>query len=304
VNDIELINKTIVLLDKYYSDGYRIFLGFSRSTILKGINDWFARHPDTVALSCFSTTIDSEIIDRTNKNVYRLEYSDNYIVDSVLTKIENTYDKMFYIYSGNENAAINIRKYISENETGEFLSYNIDISGNYTASKINDFFAANNADVNSVVILYVFDEQKYFDLYNSHDLIHYPKIQYSILNQSTPIITGVDAKEKLNGINYILTASPNSSRIWRDNASYLSNKFNTDTNSASLLDAIKMIQYLQNGKPINVLGSNNGTLQFNDKGDRMFPSYLNETYNKDSNTFVKNSILFDDPLLGKFKAVF
>lgn len=303
VNDIELINKTIVLLDKYYSDGYRIFLGFSRSTILKGVNDWFARHPLALALSCFSTSIDSDIIDRTNTNVYRLEYSDNYIVDSILPLI-NTSTKIFYIYSGNENAAINIKDYITNNVTAELLSYNIDIPGNYDAIKLNTFFTTNNVDVNSAVILYIFDEQKYFDLYNSHDLINYPKIQYSILNQSTPIITGDDAKEKLNGLNYILTASPNSSRIWRDNASYLSNKFNTDTNSASLLDAIKMIQYLQNGKPINVLGSNNGTLQFNDKGDRMFPSYLNETYNKDSNTFVKNSILFDDPLLGKFKAVF
>ena len=301
VNDIELINKTIVLLDKYYSDGYRIFLGFSRSTILKGINDWFARHPLAVALSCFSTSIDSDIIDRTNSNVYRLEYSDNYIVDSILPVI-NTSTKVFYIYSGNENAAINIKDYITNNVTAELLSYNIDIPGNYDAIKLNTFFTANNADVNSVVILYVFDEQKYFDLYNSHDLIHYPKIQYSILNQSTPIITGVNAQEKLNGLNYILTASPNSSKIWRDNASYLSNKFNSDTNSASLLDAIKMIQYLQNGKPTNVLGSHNGILQFNDKGDRMFPSYLNETYSKVTNTFINNSIVFDDPLLGKFKA--
>ena len=63
-----------------------------------------------------------------------------------------------------------------------------------------------------------------------------------------------------------------------------------------------MIQYLQDGKPTNLLGSHNGTLQFNDKGDRMFPSYLNITYKKETDTFVNNSILFDDPLLGKFQA--
>jgi hypothetical protein len=240
--------------------------------------------------------------------VYRLEYSDNYIVDSILTKIENTYDKLFYIYSGNENAAINIKNYIAENETGEFLSYNIDAIGNYTASSINNFFrengvSENGVSENSVVILYVFNEQNYYDLYNSPDLKNYPKRQYSILNQSTPIITGVNAQEKLNGLNYILTSSPNTSKIWRDNASYLSDKFNSDTNSASLLDAIKMIQYLQNCKPTNLLGSHNGTLQFNNTGDRMFPSYLQLTYKKETNTFVNNSILFDDPLLGKFEAI-
>jgi hypothetical protein len=184
-NDIELINKTIGLLDKYYNDGYRIFFGFSRSTILNGVINWFTNHKHAVAFSCFSTSIDSDIIDRTNTNMYRLEYSDNYIVDSILTKIENTYNKMFYIYSGNENAAINIKNYIAENETGEFLSYNIDSLGNYTASSINNFFRENGVSENSVVILYVFDEQNYYDLYNSPDLKNYPKRQYSILNQSS-----------------------------------------------------------------------------------------------------------------------
>ena len=302
-DDATIIQKNIDLLNKYYNDGYRIFLGFSRSTILNGIQTWFASHKDTVALSCFSTSIDSNLMNRTNTNVYRLEYSDNYIVDSVLTKIKNTYDKMFYIYSGNENAAINIKNYIAENETGEFLSYNIDIPGNYTASKINDFFRNNGVTKNSVAVLYIFNEPTYYDLYNSTDLKHYPKIQYSILNQSTPIIKGLNAQEKLNGLNYILTGSPNTSKIWRDNATYLSDKFNSDTNSASLLDALTMIQYLQNGKPTNVLGSHNGVLQFNDKGDRMFPSYLQLTYNNDPNTFINNSIIFDDPLLGKFEAI-
>jgi hypothetical protein len=301
-DDATIIQKNIDLLNKYYSDGYRIFFGFSRSTILKGVNDWFVNHTDTVALSCFSTSIDSVLIDRKNTNLYRLEYSDNYIVDSILTKIENTYDKIFYFYSGNENAAINIKNYIAENVTGEFLSYNIDAIGNYTASSINDFFRENGVTENSVVILYIFNEQNYYDLYNSPDLKNYSKRQYSILNQSTPIITGVNAQEKLNELNYILTASPNTSKIWRDNSTYLSDKFDSDTNSAGLLDALKMIEYLQDKKPTNLLGSHNGTLQFNDKGDRMFPSYLQLTYKKETNTFVNNSIIFDDSLLGKFKA--
>ena len=300
-DDATIIQKNIDLLNKYYNDGYRIFLGFSRSTILNGIQTWLDTHKDVVALSCFSTSIDSNLMNRTNTNVYRLEYSDNYIVDTILPVI-NTYEKVFYIYSGNENAAININKYIQKNIKTKLLSYNIDIPGNYTASKINDFFRDNGVSENSVAVSYIFNEPNYYDLYNSTDLKHYPKIQYSILNQSTPIIKGLNAQEKLNGLNYILTASPNTSKIWRDNASYLSNKFNTDTNSASLLDAIKMIQYLQNKKPTNVLGSHNGTLQFNDKGDRMFPSYLQLNYNKDTNKFINKSIRFNDPLLGTFEA--
>jgi hypothetical protein len=297
------VEGNIRLLNQYYFLGYRIFLGFSRSTILEGVNDWFTNHPDTIALSCFSTSVSPTLLERKNTNVFRLEYNDNCIVDSILPQItENKYTKLYYIYSGNENAAINLKKYlenyINSQSNITYIPYNIDESDNYSLTKLQGLF--NDSNEKSAAILYIFDEQNYFDLFSQG--LKFPGKQYSILNESTPIIKGDAIAELDNKLYYILTFSANSSKIWRDNATYLSKQFNTETNSASLGDAIKMIQYMLKGRPTNLLGSHCGPIQFNKNGDRLFASYLKLLYNGKTNTFEKSNVIISDPLLGIFKA--
>jgi hypothetical protein len=305
INTDNTVEGNIRLLNQYYLLGYRIFLGFSRSTILEGVNDWFNNHPDTIAISCFSTSISPALLERKNTNVFRLEYNDTCIVDSILSEItENKYTKMYYIYSGNENASINLKKYLEKYTNSlsniSYIPYNIDEGDNYNVEKIQGFFDSNGTDEKSVAILYIFNEQNYFDLFNQG--LKFAGKQYSILNESTPILKGDAIAELDNKLYYILTFSANSSKIWRDNASYLSKQFNTDTNSASFGDAMKMIQYLQRGKPTNSLGSHCGPVQFNDKGDRLFPSYLKLLYNGKTNSYDKSGIIMSDPLLGNFQA--
>jgi hypothetical protein len=65
-----------------------------------------------------------------------------------------------------------------------------------------------------------------------------------------------------------------------------------------------MIDYFQKGKNIGLLGSYSAVLQFNQYKDIEFPSFLFRLYKSATNTFVQNSISFDDPLLGSFQADF
>ena len=51
INTGGLIEKTILLLDKYYAKGFRLFIGFNRSNILVDVLNWFDSHPDALGIS-------------------------------------------------------------------------------------------------------------------------------------------------------------------------------------------------------------------------------------------------------------
>lgn len=64
------------ILDEQYKRGIRIFIGFSRSTLLNSIKDWFQQHPDAVAISCTSTAPQLNLQD----NIIRLVPNDSNII--------------------------------------------------------------------------------------------------------------------------------------------------------------------------------------------------------------------------------
>jgi hypothetical protein len=63
---------TLQLLQQYYVQGYRVFIGFSISTTLQYCLQWFLDHQDTLGISLTSTAISLDV----NKNVIRLSPSD------------------------------------------------------------------------------------------------------------------------------------------------------------------------------------------------------------------------------------
>ena len=85
---------TIQLLNKYYDEGYRIFLGFSRSTVLNGVLIWFNNHPDAIGISMFSTAPSLKI----KKNIFRMEYSDDLILEVIEPYLKKA-EIVYYIYS-------------------------------------------------------------------------------------------------------------------------------------------------------------------------------------------------------------
>ena len=291
---------TLLLLNKYYNEGYRIFLGFTRSTILLGVLSWFDNHPDAIGISLFSTAPTLKI----KKNIYRLEYSDDLIINTIQSNLEKA-ETVYYIYSADEFASLNVLEILDNDPQINLKSYGIKKdNSNLTVNDLNIFF--EGATENDVTVLYIFNEQKYFDLYSENPPLTFPGIQYDILNGSTkPAITG-SAKDELNNkLIFIQNVSPNTSLLWRENAEYLTLKFKKETTSTALCNGLSMINYLKDGKNINLIASHSGVLQFDEiTKDILYPSYLFSVYKKDVNNFIKESLFFDDPLLGKFDATF
>ena len=289
---------TLELLNKYYDEGYRIFLGFSRSSVLITTLQWFDEHPDAVGISVWSAAIGLRI----KKNIYRMDPSDNYIVESITPELEKA-RTVYYIYTGYELAALNVLKILQENSKINLKTYAIEKDNiNLTVSDLTNFFVGSNED--DVTLLYIFDEQPYFNLYNENPPLNFPGKQYDIINGGTPKIYGTGQDILNNKLYYIQSISPNTSILWRENANYLTKKYDTVTTSSGLCNALNMINYLLQGKSVELLGSYSGVLQFDPiTKDILYPSYLKRLYEKKVNNFVNNSIIFDDPLLGKFEAI-
>jgi hypothetical protein len=289
---------TVKYLDKYYKEGYRIFLGFNRSTMLSNVLYWFDNHPDAVGISLQSTANSLNI---EKQNVYRLAPDDSNIYQ-LLLPIINITPKVYYIYSENELACIDFLTLLQTNPNTQVIPYPVrtDLSNCTVADFQNLFSSATSADI---VISYLFNQQPYFDLYNAG--LTFDGNQYDISSQNAPLIIGT-AKTILNNKLYLIkNIYPNTSSLWRENADYLTIQNGTPSSSGTLINGLKMIQYIQERKNINTLGSHLGILEFNSvTRDLLYPSYLTLIYQETEDSFVKSSIVFNDPLLGKFQATF
>lgn len=296
------IPNTLTLLDTYYSQGYRIFLGFSRSTVLTDVISWFNSHPDAVGISLWSTAIS---LNNVSRNIYRTTPSDNTIVDAVIPYLPiDTIGNVYYIYTGGELATEDVLIQLQSISTINVIPYPVGTGYNpLTVSDLQTFFTG--ATSNDVVVLYLLDEQPYFDLYDEPSPLTFPGKQYDIINTQLPLINGAAQNELNNKLYYIQNTYPNTGLLWRENADYLTVKAGGDlTSSTGLANALTMIDYFQKGKNIGLLGSYSAVLQFNQYKDIEYPSFLFRLYQSATNTFVQNSISFDDPLLGSFQANF
>ncbi len=296
------VEDIIRLLDKYYAEGYRYFLGLTRSTLVKGTLEWFINHPDALGISLRSKSEDLIV----PKNVYRMASPNINIVDVLKPQITSA-GVVYYVYLKDEvvtESFLVVLKALEESgQINELKSYGVlPNNSNLTVSNLQTFF--NGATSNDISIIYLFDNEAYINLYNQG--LTFPGNQYDILADIPPTITGT-AQTLLNGkYYYVLNIYPNTSLLWRKDYDYLSAKTqNNFSNSQNLLNAMKMIQYFLLGKDITTLGSYSGTLEFDSiTKDIQFPSYLVVLYNGIIDEYIKNYLYFNDPLLGKFDASF
>lgn len=291
--------KTLELLDLCYSLGYRTFLGFSRSSVLFDVVDWFNTHLDAVGISLLSTAISLNEVPR---NIYRTNPSDDAIVDAVIRHLsESAIGNVYYIYTGNETATEDVLEKLQKPENGiNVKPYLVTQESDLTVAELQIFF--NDASSNDVVVLYLFDHQPYYDLYD--DTLTFPGKQYDIINTQLPSINGTAQTELDNKLFYVQNTYPNTSLLWRENSDYLTEKAGDLTTSTGLANALSMIDYFQKGKNIGLLGSYSAVLQFNDYKDIQYPTFLFRKYQADGNAFVEDSISFNDPLLGTFQGLF
>lgn len=93
------VSNTLMLLDRYYNEGKRIFIGFNRSTMLEAVRSWFMNHPDTMGISLTSTATSL----RTISNVIRLSPPGNTTINPYIKWISQ-YDRVFLLYEPDELA--------------------------------------------------------------------------------------------------------------------------------------------------------------------------------------------------------
>ena len=288
------------LLDTYYNQGYRIFLGMTRSNVLLNSLSWFTNHPDAIGISLLSAAT----LPSVPKNIFRLNYSDSSQIQLLRSFFLDPAETIFYIYKeGNAQgeAIYNAFNYLYPDKLKTLV---IDVNEtNLNASTLNTFFDGNTA--NDIIFIYLQGIQTYIDVYDDPTMLPTLSRQYNAAVQADPNISDT-AGTKLNLIYFNMYPTyPNTSFLWNENRQYLTEKYEISVNSFTLLNAMTMIDYILLGKDIKLLGSHSGVLQFSETTRTLlYTSLLFKQYQYDSQSFVNYNISFEDPLLGIFIADF
>ncbi len=287
------IQKTIDLLDKYYNLGFRYFVGFTSSTTVAGVLDWFNSHPDATGFSPSSTAPNLSI----PKNIFRMAPTDNYIVDSVLPQL-NSSSKIYYIYTEGELAPLNVLEILEgiPDIKSKLVPYPAKRdNSNLTVQDLQNLFA--DSDSSQCVLLYLFNRREYISLYNKG--LTFPGSQYDIIGGLAPAITGQAAVELDNKYNISTFKGTNTSIIWRAGNNALGQTgYNT-----KVLNILQLLNYLITNQSVSNINSHFGVLQFDPvTRDIIYPSFLIEKFS--SGIFIETLLYVDDPLLGSYQAVF
>lgn len=283
------INITLDLLNKYYSYGFRNFVGFSRSTILNEVLDWFNQNPDATGISSTSTAAVLDI----PKNIYRMTANDNYLLQSITTYLEN--QTVNYIYEGDELAAISLITEIQQ-ITGITLNQ-YPISSSDPIGDLNALSSLNSGHTGEIMLVYLFiNRQSYLDLFKSPTpVLTYTNTQYDMSGIGSPSITNSTA---LNN-NYYTTLFKGiqTSILWR-NGYYTLGGTNFSIVSLNIL---LLLNQLVSNESVNNLNSHFGPLIFNSvTKDINYFSFLIEKYNGTS--FVNTNLYIKDFYLGEYTA--
>lgn len=289
----------ILLLDKYYNEGYRYFLGFSRSTILSGVISWFLSHPDAIGISLTAGATSLAI----PKNVYRL-ISPLTTVMPTLDKVTAGATNVYYIYDNAEVISQSL-KILLENDPliqSKLKLYPIMNNSSYNVPDLTNFLMGSTS--NDVIFLGITEPDLYSDLYNNG--LMFTGNQYTVVGLGLNVSTFIEPCASILDQKYYLIDNiyTNTSLLYRENYDYLQNKYGPNGVNGNIQNAMKMIQYFLLNKNIDYLGSYNGTLEFDANKDLKYSSYIIEQYLKSLSGFKNYYISFDDPLLGKFEAYF
>lgn len=273
----------ISLLDKYYSEGYRYFYGFTISPELNYVLEWFNSHPDSQGISNQSLSSSLAI----PKKIFR-------ILNSKITSIQfkqmvKNCDAVYFVYNNNNVTFLgwnNLLSNICNEENISFNSYTIS-NTNDISNKINIIINDINQDINNnqyinIAILNSTAEWQdlYFNSFYGAKRIN-NTLFYTITN-SLPKITDSESKIYFNNkLKIILnTANLNSSPLWRQGLNNLNDNFNYST-----LNAMNILYKLdKKGGYINEIGNYSDSQIFdlvtrdNLSNSWSVKLYLNETY--------------------------
>ncbi len=228
------ITKTLELLEKYYNLGYRYFIGFTSSSTVAALLDWFNMHPDAIGVSPSSTAPILNI----PKNIFRMAPPDNFILDSVLPQLESS-SKIYYIYTLDELAPLNILELLEKNPTikSKLVIYGVKKdNSNLTLQEMQNLL--QNSESSQCVLLYLFTRRDYINFYNLG--LTFSGQQYDIIGRTPPPIIGEAAIQLNNKYNVSTFKGTNTSIIWREGYNALG-QTNYNTKVLNILNLLKKI---------------------------------------------------------------
>lgn len=288
------IEKTLYLLDLYYAKGYRIFLGFSLSTVLAACLTWFKEHPDATGVTALASA--GALI--LPKNVFRVRPTVETTIKSIDVPLQSAIDnggKIYCIYSDLQVASYALLTYLNNVYGAEnIISYAVQTDGaNLTIDNMNIFYE-NATAVDVVVTCLIFSDErdKYYSFFNNVDGLDKPFTQYDPLTTGFPYIDPVTTTLK-NKLIVLLVKSTTVSVMWNDALLYLKDNF-----SPNSLNTLFFITTLINNFQTNKIYSYNGVLEFDQNNGLAYYSYGFYKYT-DLDIFIASSLSVYDPIYGK-----
>ena len=285
------IKRNLKLLNCLYKCGYRIFVGFSRSSILIEVLDWFKKHPDAIGISLTSTASNLSV----EKNIYRLTPIDQGIQVNLEENIKtNPSLSIYFIYEVGDffstNYLASFKKNPEINKRLIVCSFNEKITTTSLSkclanAKTTDFIV--NGTVN-YGFLEVFDTPNYT----------VPPYIYDSIGSKHPEFSATQSQNLKGKYSYFSYKGVNTAFLWRKGLEDLTNK----NFAPQGFDALQVQTQLSLKQNPNYLEGAAGVLQFDPiTKDRKFFSVLREDFT-DTKEWRLNSLIFDDPLLGDFIA--
>jgi hypothetical protein len=281
-------DKTLKYLDNLYKNGYRIFIGFSKSSVLIQFLDWFKNHPDAFGISLTSTAYALAI----PKNIYRMtplefglqrELEQNVLEDPSINVyfmfqkddfFSIDYLESFKAFKAVEKKLI-ICTFIDKITTTELNAYLVD-------SKKSDYI------VNGLVNI------DFLSVFNTPNYKVKPYI-YDAIGTIRPDLNTIQQKNLENNYSFYSYRAVNCATIWRQGLAELTDKFF----SPQALDTLQVRCYLTKRLNPNYLDGFSGIIEFEPEiKDRKYPSILKEDLIEDD-IYLENQFLFDDPIIGK-----
>ncbi len=287
------VDKTLELLQKYYDEGYRVFMACSRSGMLVQTINWFLEHPDAIGLSQQSNTLNLDY----PKNVYRFKPSISFFTDCISQELHATVDRggrIFYLFA-NDPTMLNARDILiaTYGESNVLLFRTTPDYSNFTKENVTNFFYSNNINsLDSVVVLfYPKEQQEYVDFFDS--TLDIPCNQYDIQGVSFPVMNP-STTTLTNKYYYTNIGNITTSKLWNDGQAYLENVYST--NCLNML--YFMTNYVKNVDVTN-LYAYNSVLTFNENNDIKYGCIELYLYTGMTVPYEIFKIFLNDPLYNK-----
>ena len=289
-NTSGLIEKTLLLLDKYYAKGFRLFRGFNRSNILENVLKWFDDHPDAIGISVNSSASSLAI----KKNIYRINIDKKIAIkQQLLFNIKQNPSLTIYCaYIKDDAYSQDYYDYFKKQPIIKERLIGCEFINNPTRKELDKYLINSTK---SDFLLNGMTNIQFISLFNEPNTPILP-YTYDFYGGILPEMTNIQADNLKGNYAFYVFRGINTSLLWRKGLEDLTNA----NFSVTGFDTLQVQNYLSENKSPDLLEGAEGVLQFNPvTKDRKYINLTRYDFT-DQKQYVLNSIIFDDPLLGNF----